>query len=693
MRRGIFCFLAAVVFCGRAQAAAPLFREFSSFTNNWVRAKAFNDAGDVLASYFDSVNGAEGEVYGVLRDDAKLRISPVSDPLVQSVVAGAMSQRREDGHVYVAGTATCTDGFTRACVWEVAPNGTYVFTLAQLIALPADSQLPGEKVSSYAAAINKSGVMVGGADSHLASVPTRWAPPYSLAETFRLSSNAGCNFVDIDDNGNLLANRVQFDRGGSNEHAAAALVRTDGTVMEIPVLEKRTDLPPGDNGYFYGNEGKMVRGQWVIGRSLVGTGFRAFAWKIGETNAIRLPPSDPATTAYQTEAWAVNPSGQILGLAGGSWLTLWQYENGDFVGRYVSDSIPADSPPVPGINEAWLNDAGEIALTFNGTIMIPAPSTLRIYTPVSDGIVQVVPNVPYATEGWGPMDFTLRLTRAAGNDAAVTVNYRTVDGTAKAGVNYVEETGSLIWGTGDSEDKIVRVNLIDNIDFDDGKTICLELTSPIGAQLSARPIATGYIDEPEPYVRTQNEIFVGYGWGVAVLQGATEAIVRLQRLGGSDGKMIVTNFVATDVTATNGIDYLLPAGLTADWHPGEGGVKTISIPLLQTEPISSSRLLMVSADVLVEGSSSRIGANFGVLILPHGSGAFPNFYANAAVANGKLRMQALAAQGSTIELLKAPTLNGPWIVDNEAVSTDGMLIFETPQEQSVPAAFFQLRQK
>ena len=88
-----------------------------------------------------------------------------------------------------------------------------------------------------------------------------------------------------------------------------------------------------------------------------------------------------------------------------------------------------------------------------------------------------------ATEGEDDdtLDFTVRLEPEAA--AALTVDYRTKDGTAEAGSAYTETSGTLTFAPGENE-KTVSVPITDDDVEDDGETFTLVLSNALGAGLA-----------------------------------------------------------------------------------------------------------------------------------------------------------------------------------------------------------------
>ncbi|HUS34533.1 MAG TPA: Calx-beta domain-containing protein [Verrucomicrobiae bacterium] len=671
-----------------------------SFTNSWARPMGFNNARDILAVEKSSIPLGGKERYSLLRDGNQIKLWPVSDPLVVHANAVSMSERSADGHVFVAGKAVCVDGYDRACVWDIALDKTFKFTLAQVV-----TNGSGQKLNSGAVAVNSAGVMVGNV-SYAIFDPLRWAPPYEAAQRIVVSSANSAGLVNIDESGDMLVTGAEFGKGTPQHHLAAAVVSANGTVTEIPRVDPTGPwygdppifLPGGISNYL--NTPIMKRGDWVAGMSPVGSSTAAFAWRVGMTNAIKLPGST------LRGAHAVNASGQALG-NDSFWFMpiLWQIENGAYVAYDLFRLIPADSFYPNRVDFSFINDAGEALVEYVDSAKFPTETVMRIYSMATDGVVNFFDpwlrgyeSKPIGATGtnWttGGVDFRVNLTRGS-YSGVVTVNYRTVEGTAKPGVNYIPAEGSISWGPRESGRKTVRVPLIDNVEFDAEKTLTLELTSATGAQLPEQRTFTALISEWDPGVIAANSIYSSNtGWTVPVAQGASQAFVRLQRVSSNDGKLIITNFVGLDDVARKGVDYQIPEGLSASWEAGEMGLKTISISLLPITDVTTNRIFAVSANLLIEGTTYYTTAFFAVLIVPRDAGAFAVFYQAGGpfIADGKIHMPVLARQGATIELLKGPTVNGPWAVESEATSLDGALMLEAPIKLS-GAEFFRLRDK
>ena len=100
-----------------------------------------------------------------------------------------------------------------------------------------------------------------------------------------------------------------------------------------------------------------------------------------------------------------------------------------------------------------------------------------------------------AQEGDGAvLAFAVRLDRAA--SGTVTVDYRTADGTAKAGADYTATSGTLTFAAGETS-KTVRVPVLDDAHDDGEETMTLRLSNASGVGI-ADGEAVGTIENADP---------------------------------------------------------------------------------------------------------------------------------------------------------------------------------------------------
>src|SRR6185436_19378128 len=94
-----------------------------------------------------------------------------------------------------------------------------------------------------------------------------------------------------------------------------------------------------------------------------------------------------------------------------------------------------------------------------------------------------------ADEGSGTAIITVE--RSHGESGAVSVSYVAQAGTATAGVDFTEVSGTLTWGNGDESLRSFAVPILKNAGEEPNETVELMLTSPTGGAVldSVRSVA------------------------------------------------------------------------------------------------------------------------------------------------------------------------------------------------------------
>ncbi len=100
-------------------------------------------------------------------------------------------------------------------------------------------------------------------------------------------------------------------------------------------------------------------------------------------------------------------------------------------------------------------------------------------------VIQPLPDQT-VNEGAGTVTFTITLSRPS--DQTISVDYRTVPGTALAGQDYSAITGTLTFAPGETS-KTLTVPVIDDPVFEGAETFTLELSNPVNTSVS-KPVTT-----------------------------------------------------------------------------------------------------------------------------------------------------------------------------------------------------------
>jgi len=107
-----------------------------------------------------------------------------------------------------------------------------------------------------------------------------------------------------------------------------------------------------------------------------------------------------------------------------------------------------------------------------------APSWRAQWSPSYCSVLQFSAADYNVNEGDGSATITVTRT----GNGAISANYATTDGTATAGNDYIQTTGTLSWADGDSADKTITIAIIDDGDSEGTETFTITLTSPISGE-------------------------------------------------------------------------------------------------------------------------------------------------------------------------------------------------------------------
>jgi len=183
---------------------------------------------------------------------------------------------------------------------------------------------------------------------------------------------------------------------------------------------------------------------------------------------------------------------------------------------------------------------------------------------------------------------TVVVKRQRGDSGPASVDWATLPGTATAGDDYVEATGTLSWEDGDRSDKSFTIEIVDDDEDEGQETFGVELSNPSEGLEIGNPSTT--VVRIKPSDRSGQGGGEGEG-GVIKLTSASYpafeaselAEVTVERSGDAAGPATV-DYETLPGSATEGVDYL-PAAGTLNWGDGETGVQSFTVTLIDdTEP-------------------------------------------------------------------------------------------------------------
>jgi hypothetical protein len=212
-------------------------------------------------------------------------------------------------------------------------------------------------------------------------------------------------------------------------------------------------------------------------------------------------------------------------------------------------------------------------------------------TPNAPGALSLSSTQSTALESAGYITFTVQ--RLGGSQGAIRVDFATVDGTARAGLDYEAVTGTLEWADGDTSPRTVQVPLLDNYLIGPNRTFRLALSNPQGGgSLGGLTQATGTIVEDDRPGRLALSVT-----SLRVLEDAGTLLVTVQRTGGLGGTVQV-NYATGSIlpqlgyaAAVAGVHYTPTSGVLV-FAPGQA-TQTFVVPILDNTLLNAGRQFAV----------------------------------------------------------------------------------------------------
>jgi hypothetical protein len=119
---------------------------------------------------------------------------------------------------------------------------------------------------------------------------------------------------------------------------------------------------------------------------------------------------------------------------------------------------------------------------------------------------------------------TIPVTRVAGSSGAVGCGYATVDGTAKAGTDYVAKSGTLAWADGVTTPQNVVITILDDGVVNGDKTFYLQLTLPTGGAFLGVPPTTPATNQEGRVLGSTPLPLAPVDWNTATADGILQTL-------------------------------------------------------------------------------------------------------------------------------------------------------------------------
>ncbi len=270
----------------------------------------------------------------------------------------------------------------------------------------------------------------------------------------------------------------------------------------------------------------------------------------------------------------------------------------------------------------------------------------------------------------GTAEFVVTLTPAS--TEPVTVNFETADGTAKAGSDYTETSGTLTFTAGQPT-KTISVSTVDDDAQESDERFMVTLRNPDGATLDDHTGEGTIRDNDDGGGGSLPTLSVG---DAAVVEGDT-ATFRVT-LSAASENVVTVSYKTKDGTAVAGSDYTAMAG-TLRFEPGET-TKTLRVPTVDDDTPEETEAFTVELSA-PSGATVADGTGTGTISDDDGgSRSLPTLSIGdaAPVPEGrtaKFRVTLRRESGEPVTVAYR-TVDGTAVAGSDYTTTSGTLRFE-----------------
>ncbi len=207
-----------------------------------------------------------------------------------------------------------------------------------------------------------------------------------------------------------------------------------------------------DNGYHgvlgyqpTGGVNQRYAGIWVYDQRKIHAGFGDGSnWNSFTTADVLTPNSwNHLATSFDGTAYKVYVNGQEV------------YSTNDFAGR---KPFATQQLNIGRVDNYFRGQIDDVRIYNRALSTADIASLAQMGTP-SPGVISLETNTIAVNEADGTA--TVTVLRQQGSEGTVTVDYRTVDGSATAGADYITQSGTLTFAPGETR-KSVTINILDD---------------------------------------------------------------------------------------------------------------------------------------------------------------------------------------------------------------------------------------
>ena len=211
-----------------------------------------------------------------------------------------------------------------------------------------------------------------------------------------------------------------------------------------------------------------------------------------------------------------------------------------------------------------------------------------------------------ATVGEGN-SIVLSAVRSGGSSGAVSVNYATSSGTATAGTDFMDASGTLSWADGDSANKIFTINITNDTTDESDETFSVTLFNPSGGTTLGNSALTVKIVDDDASGGGGGSTLGLSSTAARIDEAGTSIVLTVARNGAAVGAVSV-DYATSNGTAITGSDFA-PANGTLHWADGDSTGKSISVNVTddgQNEGDEIFTLTLANPSGAVLGSNSVV---------------------------------------------------------------------------------------
>ncbi|MFN2623250.1 MAG: Calx-beta domain-containing protein [Chthoniobacterales bacterium] len=342
------------------------------------------------------------------------------------------------------------------------------------------------------------------------------------------------------------------------------------------------------------------------------------------------------------------------------------------------------------INEDPLVEGDE---TFNVTLSNPSngatlgnPSSASATIIDDDGgsTIQFSPKTYFVNEAAGQVILTVTANRLGDPNTPISVDFATRDGSATAGQDYNAASGTITFGSGETQ-KQIAIGIVNDNFLENAESFFVDLSNPQGASFKTDGSATATVTISDDDSGTSTIQFTSPTYSVN--ENAGSVSVTVVRSGGVQ-LAVSADYATSNGTAQAPSDYTATSG-TLTFASGETQ-KTINVPINDDALVEGNETFNVTLSNPSAGATLGSPSNATVTILDNDGGGNtvqfnPTTYsAKETPGNSTVTLSVTATRfgdPNTTIFADYATSNGTATAGQDYVATSGTVVFSPGETQ------------